>query len=123
MILFYVINSDTILVKLNDDGVVVGRCHHHVNFTGTILNDESIVFWLVGALPLAIIKEKESYNTILEAMNLVSQDSKILQKTVLDISKFGFKQICFCVTGETKYLFYVAGLDSVARYEVFVCVV
>ena len=104
-------------IKLSGDGTNIGKRLKIVNITYTIINESRVAMAEVGNYPLAILKCKEDYEGLKEALSDIKEELKNLKKINIDGIEYGIELF---LGGDWKFLAVVCGIG--AANQDFACI-
>lgn len=102
-------SNNKIHVKLSGDGTNIGKRLHVVNFTFTVLEEGALAYSCEGNHTLAIIKDEEKYESLLNGLEDLRNEVERLKKITVDGQTF---EIAYYLGGDWKFLAMATGIDS-----------
>ena len=102
-------NGKTIKIKISGDGTNIGKRLSVVNITYTILNEDKVAMSEKGNYLLAVIKAKESYETLAESLKDLIKEMELLTEITLDNITYPLE---YFLGGDWKFLASVCGIGG-----------
>ena len=102
-------DGKTIKIKISGDGTNIGKRLSVVNITYTILNEDKVAMSEKGNYLLAVIKAKESYETLAESLKDLIKEMELLTEITLDNITYPLE---YFLGGDWKFLASVCGIGG-----------
>ena len=96
-------------VKVSVNGTNFSKNLHLVNFTFPLLEEGALAYSAEGNHPLAIMKQSENYDDMLNALQNIR--NKVPSLTTIDVVDSSYN-IVYYVGGDWKFLAMCTGIDS-----------
>ena len=106
-------------IKISGDGTKVGKRINIVNITYTILNEKNRAMSEKGNYLLAVIKTKESYDTLAESLSNIIEEMEQTKSINVDGTTYDLE---YFLGGDWKFLVCVCGIGGAnANYACIWC--